>query len=373
MNPFKDPDFLHQDAFKKQIPFEKIAPWDNNSTKSLSTEDLALSSADKESLAIKSRLSRVYIINILSLVIGNVFFVAGIFSIFLYMDKDEFLHSLALPLYITAIFIIVGIILLYVNAHYKKKTSEMIKHDLMQSYLNKWFTINDYIFNNQKTKPDKFLFAFLLYLKIADNAWNQFLYTDYFKGNLQNTQFIFIDCSLPQFNLNVPFMTFKGQIILIQLNQFPTDQDFCMRTFIEKSSADSQKPLDFFIHPQLNEQADALFNPNIHTEDVPSFDLINTNVKHPVYNNEVSIDNPVRKLLLTHESVFYDIQRLASCDTGFILSNKFLIILLVNEYDPFEFNMKDLFKSYDQLANKIDAQAGWIWSIIKEVEKTGWI
>ena len=76
--------------------------------------------------------------------------------------------------------------------------------------------------------------------------------------------------------------------------------------------------------------------------------------------NEVNI-----RIILEQAEVFHNIQKIAGCDTGFVISDNYLSIILANNYDPFEFTTNDMVK--------IDAQVSWLWSFFMEVEKTGWL
>ena len=72
-------------------------------------------------------------------------------------------------------------------------------------------------------------------------------------------------------------------------------------------------------------------------------------------------------------SVLRDVQEIADCETGFVFSGKSIVIILQNSFDPFEFRFREMFSSYRSLHDKVDRQVGWFWSMLKTLEKTGWI
>ena len=51
-----------------------------------------------------------------------------------------------------------------------------------------------------------------------------------------------------------------------------------------------------------------------------------------------------------YASVYKKVTHIAQCRVGFVVTQNFLAVILENNYDPFEFGMKDVFKNKDRFS-----------------------
>ena len=82
---------------------------------------------------------------------------------------------------------------------------------------------------------------------------------------------------------------------------------------------------------------------------------------------------PTKQLLRFQKRVWFDIRDAAQCETAIVVYGSHLVIIMQNNFDPFEFGFQDMFTSDTKLIEKIDRQVSWLWSVIRPLEATGWI
>ena len=128
---------------------------------------------------------------------------------------------------------------------------------------------------------------------------------------------------------------------------------------------------EIFNHPMISEQIN-LWGTDEQASNQDSSEIHRDDIHDPKFNQSADMDNPGKDLMEKNASILRSIQQIANCDAGFVLSNNYLAVILANDFDPFEVKRKDIKKS-DAFIDTIDAQAGWLQSIINEVKKTGWI
>ena len=379
MNIFKDPDYLHQSAFQKARTFEKDAPWHTkDGAELLKKGATAISATDNadEIKSIQSQFNHSYHASILTNIFSYTLIIVGVLPPAIYkVEHINVLSKLGIPISMTVFVIVLvaaGIGLSFLHDFYKKKCDTLGKQDIILTRLKKWFDVTYYTYNNTGIKNNDVASELLYNLKIADNAYQDIVYTDYFQAIYQKTSFIFWDCSLYQMVGRVPFPTFKGQILVIKLDSVPTDTKFCVRTMIEKNpEKDSSDNSEIFNHPMISEQIN-LWGTDEQASNQDSSEIHRDDIHDPKFNQSADMDNPGKDLMEKNASILRSIQQIANCDAGFVLSNNYLAVILANDFDPFEVKRKDIKKS-DAFIDTIDAQAGWLQSIINEVKKTGWI
>ena len=390
MNPFN--------PIKTFIPkYPKNAPWDNQSFEHFPELDgeinknslCTIDNLDEDDeKTIKRKLNRLTLTSVILTIIGSILFIVlGIASEseegssierFFYFISDALgLHD-SFGYLLLIMIVPVAFIVLFISYKIDKKRNTIFKQWFIQSRLQKYFNISDYIYNEIDAGKAE-IFNFLNSLNILNNTWISFKYNDYFRGTYQNTPFLFFDCVLSG-RQDCDVEHFKGQIILIHLREISDDYSLGVRTYIEKPEDNHVLPSfgEIHEHQMLDDHVEPLFSKRL--TDFPEI-KININRKklsHKDNNtqnglDELSLPPDVVNLLNSQESVFRSVYEIAQCDTGIVLSGKYLAIILANNYDPFEFKSREMFKSYPKLKAQVDMQVNWLCSIFKELEKTGWL
>ena len=367
--------------FTSETKYKLTAPWKRNTNFEALPDQNASSyldtNAENDPKQIKARLNRAQSINLIATIFGYISLFAGFFILNDATESDPLIHfgDSELSVFILiGVLIVAGFVALHISKIFTNKRNAICKQEIVRSRLQKCFQITDYVYDSFNY-PD--MYDYIQSLHILESSWNRLLFSDYFCGTYKNTPFIFFDCNLRYKDLTL----FQGQIILIKLPKLAPSRERQARLCIEipGSKQEASKVEDLPETPFLPEE---LLDG---TEKLSEFiNAGNKAIKNMKGSNRAEdrqsgsdasshLNNDGILQMNDRSPIFHAIQQITDCDTGFVLSNNFLTIILSNNYDPFEFNSKELFKSHDQFISQIDAQVSWIWSIFKEVEKTGWL
>ncbi|MBQ9396003.1 MAG: hypothetical protein IJU23_10910 [Proteobacteria bacterium] len=80
-----------------------------------------------------------------------------------------------------------------------------------------------------------------------------------------------------------------------------------------------------------------------------------------------------KEYLTSKLSQLNEVNRNAQCNVGWIISGCYLVVILENTFDPFEFSFSDLFRSNKKVVTRVDKQAQWLISIMEPHLRAGLI
>lgn len=198
---------------------------------------------DENGKNIKFRLNLLqFFIPILN-VLGYILFFGGvIFIVSVFPDKQtHHAHPLIGDSIIASIIIaLVLVVIAFLDWGWvhklEKKRNKTFKQDIVLRRLQTCFDVTEYVYN-QADQGAVLLIDFIKSLQVKSGSWNQFSYNDYFRGTYEGSPFILFDCTFENHQQSgrnsVDYLLYKGQIILIELNQKLTDSRHTYRSDME--------------------------------------------------------------------------------------------------------------------------------------------
>lgn len=72
-----------------------------------------------------------------------------------------------------------------------------------------------------------------------------------------------------------------------------------------------------------------------------------------------------------YDSVFEDVRSIAGCDIGVVVSGPYMVLILENNFDPFEFTFKDNFRTSKGKTKQVEQQITWIYQIFRTLRDGG--
>lgn len=92
----------------------------------------------------------------------------------------------------------------------------------------------------------------------------------------------------------------------------------------------------------------------------------------PFHTDANAMQNARQRLLSMYATLTEVVQN-AQCEVGWILAGSYLVIILENAFDPFEFGFADLFRSCKKISNRVDKQVQWLCSVLEPHVRAGLI
>ena len=218
-------------------------------------------------------------------------------------------------------------------------------------------------------------------------------FTDYFLGKFESKPFMFIDIELfRRENLNEDTKKckmFSGQVILMKLNKpldfscsfSIDDHEFNIAPYKNELKAFDQyicgdKPISRQASDSrdLSEREQALsLEDRIEKckQEIQEIEHVNTDISgtsHGILAPQYWDDHAMGRAsdyLMKVQGALHAVIDAAGCDNvGWIMSDGYLVTILENKFDPFEFTSKDIFRSAKKVMQRVDRQAAWLVSIM---------
>ncbi|MBQ1265712.1 MAG: hypothetical protein IIY06_02940 [Proteobacteria bacterium] len=230
---------------------------------------------------------------------------------------------------------------------------------------------------------------FLKLLSIRNGGWTSSERNDFFLAYYQETPFVFMDITLTNKvgtgKEATYYKQFMGQVMLfpmrvtcrIEKNSQDQEMDALFQR-LESAYADVSEDLKLEMRlSALKELPDAkpvgecqwlrAGNLGIQVAIMPFFDnvIIPSKQENMVFSPEEWLEK--------YASVYKKVTHIAQCRVGFVVTQNFLAVILENNYDPFEFGMKDVFKNKDKKTDLVAKQVTWLGHICGTMKNAGLI
>ncbi len=275
--------------------------------------------------------------------------------------------------------IVVAIIIECIATSLMKKRQEIFKREIVQKRLEHDCEILDYFYTDV-SKEEGYAVQLLQKLFIRDNSWKELKFNDYIVGKYHSAPFIFFDCTLNKTikdkgDKNHTCTHFKGQILIFKMKHAV---DFGCQFYIDSAGINVAPNYSNFsafedlltgkknLKEQIELDSDEMRN-NVVEVKQKKYEVVGGNL------NDVDRVLEARNYLTSKLSQLNEVNRNAQCNVGWIISGCYLVVILENTFDPFEFSFSDLFRSNKKVVTRVDKQAQWLTSIMEPHLRAGLI
>ena len=367
-----------QDEAKKQIQAQEDL-WGRDQKKKGASriDEKVLATLEKQNKSIYILLGLISCVNfvLFTISIGSIFFIIYIIRKFqkgmvnLFGTDFTTLQGIGV---IVGIFIICIVTGLLGNA-FAKYRSRLYKKTIVHNALGLFFDVNYVESDHSLDSKYKELIAYVKSgglekivgtLKIRNGKWSDLDYNDLFMLEYDGKPILLIDMSLKnseRMGKKEALLTqFMGQLMIIPIKT-PCQQS---ERYVDSDEAHEGSPEieNKTAHPPVLEKTCYSW---LRKGDL-ALEKALTNIFHGCTIPEqqeapVTLDEWGGK----YYNVFKSLGTVAKCDCGVVVTKSFMVLILENDFDPFEFGFSDNFKPFKVKSKVVTRQAAWVCRVVK--------
>ena len=272
--------------------------------------------------------------------------------------------------------VVTALVLGYITITVLSNVDKLFKNVIVRSELRKCFSVVYLETDDTAFKEDlmeKFSEAgktgieqLVSYLDIRNGQWNQMDYNDFFKVKYQEIPIYFCDITLNMEEkcgkYENSFLRFMGQILIMPIqvpcsprswNDYVASENGMASKWNDSSSPYRKLNWLKYGSEELKSSIDVLFS--------------DKEKQHISDEEPLMIDDWGNK----YASVFYEVKKIAECDVGVVVVGSYMVLILENNYDPFEFTFGDIFRTNKYKKNQVAQQVAWLHRIIMQLVDGG--